>query len=147
MLEVLRKKGVNKTILWIIAIIIILSFGVFGTAYRLDNTVNSAGTMYGRNVSIKDFQEAYLDARDQAIRLYGDEFFKNGNRLDLEQEAWDRLILLKEAQKRDIQASDQEVVADIASIPFFQRSGQFDQTLYEDIVQNPEVFDRSTPDF
>ena len=88
-----------------------------------------------------------MDARDQAIRIYGDEFFKNGNRIDLEQETWDRLILLKEAQKRDIQVSDQEVVAYIASIPFFQRNGQFDQTLYEEIVQNPSVFDRSTHDF
>jgi len=147
MLEILRKKGVNKTILWIIAIIIILSFGVFGTAYRLDNTVNSAGTIYGHNVSIKDFQQAYLDARDQAIRLYGDEFFKNGNRIDLEQEAWDRLILLKEAQKRDIQVTDQEVVAYIASFPFFQRGGAFDQVAYEEIVQNPNIFDRSTHDF
>ena len=147
MLEVLRKKGVNKTILWIIAIVIILSFGVFGTAYRLDNIVNSAGTMFGHSVSIKDFQLAYLDARDQAIRLYGDQFFKNGNKLDLEQEAWDRLILLNEAQKRGIVASDQEVVAFIATIPFFQRSGQFDQSLYEDIVQNSSVFDRSTHDF
>jgi len=147
MLEVLRKKGVNKAILWVIAVVIILSFGVFGTAYRLDNTVNSAGTLYGHNVNIKDFQQAYLDARDQAIRIYGDEFFKNGNKLDLEQEAWDRLILLKEAQKRDIQVSDQEVVAYIAAIPFFQRSGQFDRTLYEDIVQNSSIFDRSTHDF
>src|ERR1700722_7738547 len=114
MLEVLRKKGVNKTILWIIAIIIILSFGVFGTAYRLDNTVNSAGTMYGHNVNIKEFQTAYYDARDQAIRTYGDEFFKSGNRIDMEQEAWDRLILLKEAEKRGIKVTDQEVVAFVA---------------------------------
>ncbi len=147
MLEILRKKGVNKTILWIIAVIVILSFGVFGTAYRLDNTVNSAGTFYGHHVSIKDFQQAYNDARDQAIRTYGDEFFKNANKIDLEQEAWDRLILLKEAQKRDINASDQEVVAYIATLPFFQRGGQFDQTLYEEIVQNPSAFDRSTHDF
>jgi len=147
MLEVLRKKGVNKTILWIIAIIIILSFGVFGTAYRLDNTINSAGSMFGRNVNVKEFQQAYLDARDQAIRTYGDEFFKNGNKLDLEQETWDRLVLLNEAQKRNIQANDQEVVAFIATIPFFQRGGQFDQTLYEEIVQNPSIFDRSTHDF
>ena len=147
MLEILRKKGVNKTILWFIAIVVILSFGVFGTAYRLDNTVNSAGTIYGHNVSMKDFQQAYLDARDQAIRTYGDEFFKNGNKLDLEQAAWDRLVLLKEAQKRDIHADDQEVVAAIASFPFFQRNGQFDQTFYEEIVQNPRVFDRPTLDF
>jgi peptidyl-prolyl cis-trans isomerase D len=147
MLEVLRKKGVNKTILWIIAIIVILSFGVFGTAYRLDNTVNSAGTIFGHNVSIKDFQEAYLDSRDQAIRIYGDEFFKNSSKIDMEQEAWDRLILLREAQKRDIHASDQEVVAYISAIPYFQKNGQFDQVLYEEIVQNPGIFDRSTHDF
>ena len=147
MLEVLRKKGVNKAVLWIVAIVVILSFGVFGTAYRLDNTVNSAGTMYGHNVSIKDFEKAYLDARDQAIRIYGEEFFKNGRKIDLEQETWDRLILLKEAQKRDIKATDQEVVAFIATLPYFQRGGQFDQTLYEQIVQNPSVFDRSTLDF
>ena len=147
MLDVLRRKGVNKTILWIIAIIVILSFGVFGTAYRLDNTVNSAGTIFGHNVSIKDFQQAYDDARDQAIRIYGDEFFKNGYKIDLEQEAWDRLILLNEAQKRDIQATDQEVVAYIGTLPFFQRDGQFDQVTYEEIVQNPQIFDRSTNEF
>jgi len=147
MLKVLRKKGVSKTILWIIAIIIILSFGVFGTAYRVDNMTNSAGTMYGHNVNGKDFQDAYSDARDQAIRIYGDEYFKNGNRIDLEQETWDRLILLKEAQKRNIQVTDQEVVADIAAIAYFQRNGQFDQTLYEEIVQNPSIFDRPTHDF
>jgi hypothetical protein len=147
MLEVLRKKGVNKTILWIIAIIVILSFGVFGTAYRLDNTVNSAGTVSGRSISIKDFRQAYEDARDQAIRIYGDEFFKNAGKIDLEQETWDRLILLKEAQKRDITVTDQQVVAFIANIPFFQRNGQFDPTLYEEIVQSPSVFDRTTLDF
>jgi len=147
MLEVLRRKGVNKTILWFIAIVIILSFGVFGTAYRMDNTVNSAGTIYGHSVNIKDFQQAYLDARDQAIRIYGDEFFKNGSKLDLEQEAWDRLVLLKEAQKRDITVTDQDVVAYIASLPYFQKDGQFDQILYEEIVQNPSIFDRPTHDF
>jgi parvulin-like peptidyl-prolyl isomerase len=147
MLEVMRKKGVNKTILWIIAIIIILSFGVFGTAFRLDNVVNSAGTLYGHSVSIKDFQQAYYDARDQAIRTYGDEFFKNGYKIDLEQETWDRLILLKEAQKRDIQATDQEVVAYIASLPFLQRQGKFDRELYEELIPNPNVFARSLTDF
>ncbi len=147
MLEVLRKKGVNKTILWIIAVIIILSFGVFGTAYRLDNVINSAGTMFGRSVSIKDFQQAYYDARDQAIRTEGEQYFKNAAKIDLEQETWDRLILLKEAQKRDIQASDAEVVGFIATVPYFQREGRFDQSLYEDIVQNQNAFDRSPRDF
>jgi PPIC-type PPIASE domain/SurA N-terminal domain len=57
------------------------------------------------------------------------------------------MILLKEAQKRNITAADNEVVAYIASFPFFQRSGQFDQNLYEQIVQNHGLFDRTTKDF
>jgi peptidyl-prolyl cis-trans isomerase D len=61
--------------------------------------------------------------------------------------AWDRLILLNEAQKRNIQATDQEVVAAIATIPFFQKGGQFDQALYEEIVQNQGVFNRTTHEF
>ena len=33
MLEILRRKGVNKTILWIIAIVVILSFGIFADTH------------------------------------------------------------------------------------------------------------------
>jgi len=145
MLEILRKKGVNKTILWIIAVIIILSFGVFGTAYLFNNSVDSVGTMYGRNVSSADFRQTLQDARDQYIMRYGDEFLKVEGKVDLEPTAWDNLVLLKEAQKRDIRVSDQEVVAYIAALPFLQNNGQFDQMLYDKIVQN--IFERSTHDF
>ncbi|MBI4310127.1 MAG: peptidylprolyl isomerase, partial [Candidatus Omnitrophica bacterium] len=147
MLGILRHKGVSRKILWAVAVVIILSFGVFGTAYRLDNVINSAGKIYGRSVSLRDFERAYLDSRDQAIILYGDRFFKMGQNLDLEREAWDRLILLKEAKERRIQASDKEVVEFIAAIPFFQQGGKFDHTVYESIVRNPGVFDRKPKDF
>ena len=36
MLSSLRHKGVSRKILWAVAVIVILSFGVFGTAYRLE---------------------------------------------------------------------------------------------------------------
>ena len=147
MLNILRHKGFSKKILWVIAVVIILSFGVFGTAWRMDNSVNSAGKMYGRGVSIRDFNKAYLDSRDQAILLYGDQFFKLGNRLNLEDETWDRLLLLREAKKRGLKTFDAEVVDFIAAIPFFQRNGKFEPLLYQAIVQNPGGFDRKTPDF
>ncbi|MDE2010022.1 MAG: SurA N-terminal domain-containing protein [Candidatus Omnitrophica bacterium] len=147
MLEVLRRKGVNKVVLWGITIVVILSFGVFWTANRVDNTINSVGTMYGHSVSRQDFQQAYEDARDQDIRSYGTEFFKNNSRFDLENQAWNRLILLKEAQKRHIKVSDQEVVDAIAGMPFFQTDGRFDQARYEETVESPDGFDRSPQDF
>ena len=147
MLNILRQKGVSKKILWVIAVIIILSFGVFGTASRLDHTVNSAGRVNGQNVSLKEFEKAYLDSRDQALLMYGDRFFKVGNMINMENEAWDQIILLREAKKHHIKVSDQEVVEFIGAMPFFQRDGKFDHILYQDIVHNPSVFDRDPHDF
>jgi len=147
MLSTLRHKGVSRKILWGVAIIVILSFGVFGTAYRLDNTVNSAGKIFGRSVGLRDFETAYLDSRDQAIFTYGDRFFKMGQNIDMEREAWTRLILLHEAAKRHIKAADQEVVEFIASVPFFQHQGKFDQSTYESLLRDPRVFDRNPKDF
>ncbi|MDE2027895.1 MAG: SurA N-terminal domain-containing protein [Candidatus Omnitrophica bacterium] len=147
MLEVFRKKGVNQTILWVITVIVILSFGVFWTANRYDTGVNSVGTMYGHSVSRQDFEQAYDDARDQDIRTYGTDFFKNSAKFDLEAQAWDRLILLREARKRGIRISDAQVVDAIASMPFFQTGGKFDEVRYEETVQSPDGFDRPTHDF
>ena len=147
MLSVLRHKGVSKKILWVVAVVIILSFGVFGTAWRLENSINIAGKMYGHGVPMRNFEKAYLDSRDQAIMLYGDQFFKIANRLNLEEEAWDRLLLLHEARKRGIKTSDQEVVAFIASLPFFSPHGQFDRSMYQTIVESPQGFDRKVNDF
>lgn len=144
MLEVFRKKGVNKTILWIISVVVISSFVLWGAAYRYD-TGNSVGTMYGQNVSRNDFMRAYDDAQDQAIRVYGDRYFRNQGKIDLEQETWDRMILIKEAERRGVTVSDQEVVAFIASLPFVETNGQFDQVEYSLVLQR--VFNRSSHDF
>ncbi len=147
MLNVLRHKGVAKKVLWAVTVIIILSFAIFGTAYRLDNQLNSAGSLYGKSVAYRDFQKAYLDARDQSILIYGDQFFKNGQNLDLETQTWDRLILMQEVKKQNIKVSDQEVVDFIAQVPFFQRQGQFDASIYQSIVKSREIFNRNTRDF
>ncbi len=147
MLSTLRHKGVAKKVLWFVTIIIVLSFAFMGVVNNFDNSINSAGTIYGKGVSIRDFQKAYFDARDQAIMLYGERFFKMGDRLDLEKETWDRIILTKEAKKRGITVSNQELAASIAAIPFFQRDGKFDKQIYDMIVKNPSIFNRNPHDF
>lgn len=146
MLNVLRHKGVSRKILWVVAGIIILSFGVFGTAYQVDTT-NSAGTIFNKPVSLRDFEKAYMDSRDQAILMYGDRFSGLESRLGLEQEAWTRLILQHDVKKRRIVVSDQEVVAHISTIPAFHEQGQFSPLMYERIVSKRGYFRRSTKDF
>ena len=137
MLKVLRKKGVSKKVLWVLAIVIILSFGVFGTASYLQQSpsANYAGKIFGRKISIEDFKQSLLNARIQAIMRYGDNFYKISQFLDLEKEAWDRQILLHETKKRRIKISDKEVVEAIENMGFFKDNDVFSPDLYNRIVQ------------
>ncbi len=137
MLKLLRKKGFAKKVLWVIAVIIILSFGFFGTAYLVTNKkpVDSAGTIFGKKISAEDFSKAYQAVYTQALIRFGDKFNEISRYLNLEAETWDRLILLREAAKRRIKASDSEVVQTIGEYAFFQRDGHFDPLLYNDILR------------
>lgn len=137
MLTILRHKGVAKRIIWVIVIIIIISFGLLGTAYLVtgQNKTDYAGTIFSKKISISDFNKAYQDVTIQAIIRYGDKFNSIRQYLNLESETWDRLILANEAKKRNIKILDQDVVKAIEEYPFFQRDGQFDSLLYKDILR------------
>lgn len=137
MLKLLRKKGFAKKVLWVIAVIIILSFGFFGTAYLITDKkpVDYAGTIFGKKVSAEEFSKAYQAVYIQALIRFGDKFNEISRFLNLEAETWDRLILLREAGKRKIKASNEEVVQAIGQYAFFQRDGHFDPLLYNDILR------------
>ncbi|MCA9401570.1 MAG: SurA N-terminal domain-containing protein, partial [Candidatus Omnitrophica bacterium] len=150
MLKFLREKGVMKKILWVTAIVIILSFGFLGTASYWAGSRESkyAGKVFGKKVSLSEFQENYDQVRLQALIRYGDQFDQVKDNIDFISETWDRIILMREAQKRRIQVTDEEVVEYIQNYPFFQKNGQFDTLLYNDILryvfkQQPRQFEES----
>jgi peptidyl-prolyl cis-trans isomerase D len=148
MLKNLRKKGVAKKVLWIIAGIIIVSFGFgFGVSrYSSSLSMTSAvGKMFGKPVTFKDFEKYSADTRDQAILMHGDNFRKIQRYLDMDNETWTRIMLIKEADRRRIKVTDAEIIAFIQSIPFFARDGEFDQQLYENILSY--VFQRDARSF
>lgn len=148
MLKLLRKKGVMKRLIWVIAILIIISFGVLGTAYLITDirqTISHAGKIFGKKISFEQWRETYEEVRVQNVIQYGDKFNQVRQHLDLDKETWDRLLMLKEADRRDITTSDAEVVDEIENYPFFQRNGQFDTLLYNDILRF--VFRIRPPEF
>ncbi|MFA5088524.1 MAG: SurA N-terminal domain-containing protein [Candidatus Omnitrophota bacterium] len=138
MLKVLRKKGVMKKILWVIAIVIIISFGFFGTANIMSrgDRITYAGKIFGRKISLEEYQKAYKQTTIQALMQYGKNFYKIKEFLNIESQSWDRLILLEEAKKRNINITNEEVVQAIEKVPFFHRDGQFDMALYNNILRN-----------
>lgn len=138
MFKLLRKKEITKKIIWVIAILIIISFGFMGTANLLigKSDANYAGKLFGKKVSITDFRKFYQSVRLQALLQFGDKFNEVQPYLNLEQQTWNHLMLRHESKKRKITVTDQEVVQYIQQYPFFQRDGQFDSLLYNDMLKN-----------
>lgn len=135
MLKNLRKKGFAKKIFIILAVVIVPAFVLWGSASLLRSQRYSyAGKIFGRKVSPGQFQESLQAIQIQGLLQFGANFFKLQPFLNLNAEAWDRLILLQEARKKRIKASDAEVIEEIKQIPFFQREGQFDNKLYQELL-------------
>lgn len=138
MLKILRKKGVAKKILWAIAIVIILSFGFFGTTYVIQDIgkTSIAGRIFGKKIPLDRFHKAYRDVDLFARLHHGDNYYEVKEYLNLESDTWDRLILLHEAEKEKIKIPDDQVAASISQYPFFQRDGKFDDLLYNTILRS-----------
>ena len=144
MLKIIRKKGIIKTLIWIIAILIIISFGLFGTAYLVQdyNRDKYAGEIFGQKVPIEAFEKHFQSVNINSLIQYGDKYYDVRQYLNLPGQTWDRLILLREADKQNIQVSDKDVIGGIEQYPFFRKNEHFDESLYQKIVTN--VF-KTTP--
>ena len=137
MLKVLRKKGVAKKILIGLAIIIIPAFVLWGSSslVRDNKESNYAGVMFGKKISLDRYRSSWLACKNQAMMLYGDNFHKMQGFLDLNSEAWNRLILLHEVKRRKIKVADSEVIQRISRYSFFQKDGKFDNKTYQRLLE------------
>ncbi|MDP2939679.1 MAG: SurA N-terminal domain-containing protein [Candidatus Omnitrophota bacterium] len=137
MLKQLRKKGNVKKILWFLAIIIVPAFMLWGSGslIRSQGKENYAGRIFGKKISFEEFNDSLQAVKTQAIMQFGDDFYKIQKFLNLEQETWNRLILLHEVIKRKIKIKDAEVIEAIKKLPFFKENGKFDSKIYEDILR------------
>lgn len=151
MLNKLRKRKTAKKI-WIILMILVLPaflFWGFGSFIRSRQETVYVGKISGRNITPLEYRDAQDAVRIQAVIKFGDNLPEIQKFLNLEAQAWDRLILLAEAKKRKIRISDKEVVEAIESYPFFQRNGQFDNKIYLELLRYvfyalPRTFEEQT---
>jgi parvulin-like peptidyl-prolyl isomerase len=152
MLKKLREKKTAKKIWVALAVVIVPAFIFwgFGEVVRSRQRGGSSpGTILGRRVSQSEFREALSAVRTLAIMRYGDSFSQIEKLINLESQAWDRLILLSEAKRRKINVTDKEVIETIENYPFFQRKGKFDNKMYNEMLQfvfrtQPRLFEEQT---
>ncbi len=136
-MNLLRKRKNLKRIMWAIAILIVPAFLLWGAggAIRGKDDIRFAGTIFGRKVSLRDYTQALHACRNQAVLLYGDNFPQVVEYLNLEDQAWNRLILLQQAKREGILVKNDEVINWIKTSPLFQQDERFSQERYNLLLQ------------
>lgn len=151
MLKQLRNKKTAKKVWIALAVIVVPAFIFWGfsSALRGPKEGGDVGRIYGKRISSLEFRDSLEAVKNQAIMQFGDNFSEIQRYLNLESQAWTRLLLLYETARRRIKASNQEVIEAIENNPLFQRNGKFDNKIYNELLQyvfrtQPRVFEEQT---
>lgn len=145
-------KWVRKHVAWIAAAAVCgFLFWLIAAAATLRATqAHAAGSLFGKAVSADRLLEQIAAVTRDGILSYGQDFSRRTPVLELQQRAWERLLLLEEARRRGISVSDEEVVEQIRGIPIFQNEDRsFDSYGYRHIIQyslgtTPRLFEEET---
>jgi len=126
-----------KVFLWAIAILIIPSFVLWGVGSGLQNRrkAEEAGRIFKRRVNWDTFETALRSVEMFLVLSNRQAYASVLNPVDL---AWERLILLHEADRKNIKVSDEEVIQFIQQIAAFQTEDnppRFDQNRYALLLQ------------
>ncbi|MFA5339053.1 MAG: SurA N-terminal domain-containing protein [Candidatus Omnitrophota bacterium] len=115
-------------------ILIVAFIGLYAVSGHETNP--PAGKIFGRKVPISDFRKAYNAAATQLKMRYGNLPDDSKVQKVVEDEAWNRLIMLYEAKKERIKVSDKEIVDSVKEITAFNdKSGRFSKRQYEEILK------------
>ena len=115
-------------------LLIVAFIGLY--AVSAHENIPPAGKIFGRKVLVSDFQKAYNGSKTQLLMRYGK--LPNDSKLEtiIEDEAWNRLIMLYEANKERIKVSDKEIVDFVKGMAAFNdKSGSFSKRQYEEILK------------
>lgn len=136
MLKFIRR---NASATWVKVLFGILAavFIYWGIGVGLSNgsRYNAVAKVNGKPITDKDLERAEENLRNFYRNLYGDQFrpeFLQG--MDIRSQALDRLIrtelMLQEAQRLGLEATDSEVREFIAKMDSFHQDGRFDRDFY-----------------
>ncbi len=146
MLKTMRLK--MKTILWVTIIFVVPSFIAFYGFKRARRSQEAiyAGEIYGKKIATKEYMVSLRWVTGIALMQYGDKFESVSRYLNLEKQAWDNLLLNREAKKRGIHVSDGELKKWIRDFPSFQDEKKFSKTKYQQFLKyimgmNPAQFE------
>jgi len=135
-----RKKRNMRIILWLVALMIIPGFLIWGINISgTQRRQSCAAIVNGKPITYREFYTRLSDVEDRYRQIFGDKYSEIRDKLNIEKGVLEEIIrekiLLQEARKRRIRIFDNEIVEAVKSDPVFKdKNGKFDEKKYETII-------------
>ena len=144
MLGIMRKYKQSILIKIVFGIIVLSFIGtiflVWGRGDKQSGPTGFAATVDGTKISLDEFQKSYYRTRSVYEQIYGrslsPELEKSMGLKKLTIDGLvDNLLVRKEAKRMGLKVTKDEVAAEIAKIPAFQKDGVFDFNTYQQTLK------------
>ncbi len=136
-------------VLWLVIIAFVATIFVVWGVGEKSNTLDYVAKVNDKIITYEEYQNRYKMADDEIRRYGGAVQIDNLSKRILESLISEKLMLI-EAEKLDIPATDLELVSYIRSIPSFQSNGEFNIDQYEMVLRNnglnPEQYEKAVKD-
>lgn len=136
-------------VLWLVIIAFVATIFVVWGVGEKSNTLGYVAKVNDKIITYEEYQNRYKMADDEIRRYGGAIQIDNLSKRILESLINEKLMLI-EAEKLDIPATDLELVSYIRSIPSFQSNGEFNIDQYEMVLRNnglnPEQYEKAVKD-
>lgn len=136
-------------VLWLVIIAFVATIFVVWGVGEKSNTLGYVAKVNDKIITYEEYQNRYKMADDEIRRFGGSIQIDNLSKRVLESLVNEKIMLI-EAEKLDIPATDLELVSYIRSIPSFQLNGEFNIDQYEMVLRNnglnPEQYEKAVKD-
>ncbi|MFC2149799.1 SurA N-terminal domain-containing protein, partial [Candidatus Auribacterota bacterium] len=127
-----------KKLFWVLVILIVPAFTLWGIGGILqDESRKPVGVMYGKKVSLSSYLKVRNACILNALILYGKRYNDLAQYFDFNKQTWDRMILLKEANKQGIEISNDELALQLQRL--FSVDGAFSRRRYQEFIKNTGI--------
>jgi peptidyl-prolyl cis-trans isomerase D len=135
----LMRKHAGSWLIKIILFAIVVVFVFWGVGSMRSRQATRVAEINGEYITLEVYRQAYYQLLDNYRRVYGDQLnddmlkLLRPNEMALDQLV-QRVLMLQEADRLDIDVSEQELVSAIRQVPAFQNNGAFDYSLYRRVL-------------
>ena len=134
----IRQKDL-KRVLWVLVIVIVPAFMLWGANWFVKAQRNFVGVMYGRKVGGDEYETFLRNTQVLFLLGFGQNFLEKMSQEQITSYVWQSLLMIEKAKREKIKVSDEELARKIQSLGFLNSQGGFSKERYLAILKNLRV--------